>query len=133
MVQAKKDKLEKLCRALQTERTELLAELKQLRGSSDDVEENGEHNVYNDDDSQDKVDEKLLDQKSSSPDQSEKNHDSALNDGVDMSHHSEAVSPDPHEDGSHDPHEDGSHDLAAEQTSQSSDVTASQNEVDMTD
>ena len=31
--QAKKDKLEKLCRALQTERTELLAELKQLRGS----------------------------------------------------------------------------------------------------
>ena len=36
--QAIKDKLEKLCRALQTERTELLAELKQLRGS-DDAEE----------------------------------------------------------------------------------------------
>ena len=53
MAQANKDKLEKLCRSLQTERTELLAELKQLRGS-DDAEENGEHNLY-DEDSQDKV------------------------------------------------------------------------------
>ena len=43
MIQPKKDKLEKLCRALQMERTELLAELKQLRCFSYDVEENGEH------------------------------------------------------------------------------------------
>lgn len=122
-VQAKKDKLEKLCRALQTERTELLAELKQFRGSND-AEENGEHNLY-DDESQDKVDKKLSDQKCDSPDQPEEIHDSALNDGVDVSHDSEAVS--------HDPHEDGSHDLAAELTSPPSDVTANQNEVDMTD
>ena len=120
--QAKKDKLEKLCRALQTERTELLAELKQLRGS-DDAEENGEHNLY-DEDSQDKV------QKCGSPDQSEEIHDSKLSDGVGMSHDSEAASHDPHEDGSHD---NGSHDLVAEQTSPSSDVTANQNEVDITD
>ena len=46
-------------------------------------------------------------------------------DGVDVSHDSEMVS--------HDPHEDGSHDLVAEQTSSSSDITANQNEVDMTD
>ena len=121
--QAKKDKLEKLCRALQTERTELLAELKQLRGS-DDAEENGEHNLY-DDQSQDKVDEKSDDQKCVSPDQSEEIRDDTLNDGVNMSHDSGAAS--------HDPHESGSHDLAAEQTSPSSDVTANQNEVDMTD
>ena len=123
MVQAKKDKLEKLCRALQTERTELLAELKQLRGSSD-AEENGDHDVY-DDDPQDKVDEKLSDQKCISPDQPETNHDSTLTDGVNVSHDPEAAS--------HDPHEDGSHDLAAEQTSMSADVAANQNEVDMTD
>ena len=42
-----------------------------------------------------------------------------------MSHDSEAAS--------HDPDEDGSHDLVAEQTSPSSDVTANQNEVDITD
>ena len=124
MVQAKKDKLEKLCRALQTERNELLAELKRLRGSTDVEENDEEHNVY-DDDSQDKVDKKLDDQKCGSPDQPEEIHENALNDGVDMSHDSEAVS--------HDPHEDDSHDLAAEQTSPSSDVTANQNEVDMTD
>ena len=118
--QAKNDKLEKLCRALQTERTELLAELKQLRGS-DDAEENGEHNLY-DEDSQDKV---LDDQKCGSTDHSEDIHDSTLSAGVGMSHDSEAAS--------HDPHEDGSHDLVAEQTSPSSDVTANQNEVDITD
>lgn len=124
MVQAKKDKLEKLCRALQTERTELLAELKRLRGS-DDAEENDEQNLY-DDDPQDKVDEKLDDQKCRSSNGPEEMHGSTLNDGVDMSHDSEAVS--------HDPHEDGSHDLAAaEQVSPSSDITANQNEVDMTD
>ena len=39
--QAKTDTLEKLCRALQTESTELLAELKQFRGSND-AEENDE-------------------------------------------------------------------------------------------
>ena len=127
MAQAKKDKLEKLCRALQTERTELLTELKQLRGS-DDAEENGEHNLY-DEDSQDKA---LDDQKCGSPDQSEEIH-STLSDGVGMSHDSEAASHDPHEDSSHDPHEDGSHDLVAEQMSPSSDVTANQNEVDITD
>ena len=33
--QAKTDTLEKLCRALQTERTKLLSELKQFRGSND--------------------------------------------------------------------------------------------------
>ena len=121
--QAKKDKLEKLCRALQTERTELLAELKQLRGSND-AEENGEHNVY-DEDSQDQVDKKLDDQKCGSPDQSEEILDNTLNDGVDTSHASEAAS--------HDPHVDGSHDLVAEQMSSSSDVTANQNEVDITD
>ena len=126
--QAKKDKLEKLCRALQTERTELLAELKQLRGS-DDAEENGEHNLY-DEDSQDKV---LDDQKCGSPDHSEEIHDSTLSAGVGMSHDSEAASQDSHKDGSHDPHEDGSHNLVAEQTSPSSDVTANQNEVDITD
>ena len=71
--QARKDKLEKLCRALQTERTEVLTELKQLRGS-DDAEENGKYNLY-DDDSQDKV---LDDQKCGSPDQSEEIHDSTL-------------------------------------------------------
>ena len=135
--QAKKDKLEKLCRALQTERTELLAELKQLRGS-DDAEENGEHNLY-DEDSQDKV----LDdgQKCGSPDHLEEIHGGILNDGVGMLHASEAASHDPHEDGSHDlhedeshdPHKDGSHDLLVEQTSPSSDVTANQNEVDITD
>ena len=116
---SKKDKLEKLCRALQTERTELLTELKQLRGS-DNAEENGKHNLY-DEDSQDKV---LDDQKCGSPDQSEEIHNT-LSDGVGMSHDSEAAS--------HDPHEDGSHDLVAEQTSPSSDVTANQNEVDITD
>ena len=120
--QAKKDKLEKLCRALQTERTELLAELKQLRGSND-AEENGERNLYVED-SQDQVDKKLDDQKCGSPDQSEEILDSTLNDGVDMSRASEA---------SHDPHVDGSHDLVAEQMSSSSDVTANQNEADITD
>ena len=58
-----------------------------------------------------------------------------------MLHASEAVSHDPHEDGSHDLHEDGSHDsredgshdLLVEQTSPSSDVTANQNEVGITD
>ena len=117
--QAKKDKLEKLCRALQTERTELLTELKQLmiRGS-DDAEENGEHNLY-DEDSQDKDD-----QKCGSPDQSKEIHNT-LSDGVGMSRDSEAAS--------HDPHEDSSHDLVAEQTSPSSEVTANQNEVDITD
>ena len=114
--QAKKDKLEKLCRALQTERTELLAELKQLRGSND-AEENGEHNLY-DEDSQDQVDKKLDDQKCGSPDQSEEILDNTLNDGVDTSH---------------DPHVDGSRDLVTEQMSPSSDVTANQNEVDITD
>ena len=96
--QAKKDKLEKLCRALQTERTELLAELKQLRGS-DDAEENGEHNLY-DEDSQDKVLDD--DQKCESSDHLKEIHDGTLNDGVDMSHDSEAASHDPHEDDSHD-------------------------------
>lgn len=43
MIQPEKDKLDKLCRAMQMERTELLAELKQLRGFSVDVEENGEY------------------------------------------------------------------------------------------
>ena len=139
--QAKKDKLEKLCRALQTERTELLAGLKQLRGS-DIAEENGEHKLYD----EDKV---LDDQKCGSPDHLEEIHDGTLNDGMDMSHDSEAASHDPHEDDSHDPHEDGSHDLhedgshdsredgshdlLVEQTSPSSDVTANQNEVDITD
>ena len=42
MAQAKQDELEKLCKALQTERTEL----KQLRSSSNGAEENGEHNLY---------------------------------------------------------------------------------------
>ena len=83
--------------------------------------ENGEHNLY-DEDSQDKV---LDDQKCGSPDQPEEIHDSTLSVGVDMSHDSEAAS--------HDSHEDGSHDLVAEQTSPSSDVTANQNEVDITD
>ena len=110
--QAKKDKLEKLCRALQTERTKLLTELKQLRGS-DDAEENG--NLY-DEDSQDKV---LDNQKCGSPDQSEEIH-STLSDDVGMSHDSEAASHDPHEDSLH---EDGSHDLVAEQASPSSNVT----------
>ena len=58
-----------------------------------------------------------------------------------MLHASEAASHDPHEDGSHDLHEDGSHDsredgshnLLVEQTSPSSDVTANQNVVDITD
>jgi len=123
-VQAKKEKLEKLCRALQTERTELLTELKKLRGS-DDAEENGEHNLYDDNPSQEKVDKKSDNQKCESPDQPEEIHDSTLNNGVDVSHDSEAVS--------HDPHEDGSHDLAAKQTLPSSDITANQNEVEMTD
>ena len=134
--QAKKDKLEKLCRALQTERTELLAELKQLRGS-DDAEENGEHKLY-DEDSQDKV---LDDRKCGSPDHLEEIHDGTLNDGMGMLLASEAASHDPHEDGSHDlhkdgsydSHEDGSYDLVADQMSPSSDVTANQNEVDITD
>ena len=118
-------KLEKLCRSLQTERTELLAELKQFRGS-DNAEENGEHKLYD----EDKV---LDDQKYESPDHLEEIHDGTLNDGVDMSHDSEAASHDPHKDDSHDPHKDGSHDLLVEQTSPSSDVTANQNEVDITD
>ena len=84
--QAKKDKLEKLCRALQTERTELLTELKQLRGS-DDAEENGEHNL-NDEDSQEHVSD---DQKCGSPHQSEEIH-YTLSDDVGMSHDSEAAS-----------------------------------------
>ena len=42
-------------------------------------------------------------------------------DGVNVSHDSEAVS--------HDPHEDGSHDLAAKQTS-SSDITADHDKTD---
>ena len=137
MAQAKKDKLEKLCRALQTERTELLAELKQLRGS-DDAEENSEHKLY-DEDSQDKMLDD--DQKCGSPDHLEEIHDGTLNDGMGMLHATEAASHDPHEDGSHDlhedgshdSHEDGSHDLVAEQMSPSSDVTANQNEVDITD
>ena len=131
--QAKKDKLEKLCRALQTERTEL----KQLRGF-DDAEENGEHKLY-DEDSQDKVLDD--DRKCGSPDHLEEVHDGTLNDGVGILHASEAASHDPHEDGSHDLHEDGSHDscedgshdLLVEQTSPSSDVTANQNAVDITD
>ena len=87
-----------MCRALQTERTELLTELKQLRGS-DDAEENNEQNLY-DEDSQDKV---LDDQKCGSPDQSEEIIHTTLSDGVGMSHDSEAASHDLHEDGSHDP------------------------------
>ena len=101
------------------------------------------------------------DQKCESPDHLEEIHDDTLNDGVGMLHASEAASHDPHEDGSHDlhedgshdlhedgshdlhedgshdshedgSHEDGSHDLVAEQTSPLSDVTANQNEVDIT-
>ena len=75
----------------------------------------------------------LDNQKCRSSDQSEEIHDSTLSDGVGMSHDSEAASHDPHEDSSHDPHDDGLHDLVAEQTSPSSDVTANQNEVDITD
>ena len=75
----------------------------------------------------------LDDQKCEPSDHLEEIHDDTSNDGVDMSHDSEAASHDPHENGSHDPHKDGSHDLVAEQTSPSSDVTANQNEVDITD
>ena len=80
-------------------------------------------------DSQDKV---LDDQNCGSPDQSEEIH-STSSDGVDMSHDLEAASHDPSEDSSHDPHEDDSHVLVAELMSPSSDVTANQNEVDITD
>ena len=73
------------------------------------------------------------DQKCGSPDHLEEIHDGTLNDGVEMSHDSEAASHDPHKGDSHDPHKDGLHDLVAKQTSPSSDVTANQNEVDITD
>ena len=71
------------------------------------------------------MDKELDGQKCGSSDHLEKNHDSTSNDGVDISHDSEAAS--------HDPHEDGSHDLAAEHMSSSSDVTGNQNEVNMSD
>ena len=99
------------------ERIKLLAELKQLRGFSDDVEENGEHMFmmvmihmirWM----------KLGWSKMWLTQSNRKGHDNTLNVGVDMSHDFEAVS--------HDSYEDGSHDLAAGQTSPSSDVTAIQ-------
>ena len=79
--QAKKDKLEKLCRALQTERTELLTELKQLRGSND-AEKQWQRLP-------------LMIKKCGSLDQSEEIH-TTLSDGVGMSHDSVAASHDPH-------------------------------------
>ena len=53
-VQAKKDKLEQLCRALQTERTELTNELKTLRNTDEENVGSVNDDLY--DDQQDKLD-----------------------------------------------------------------------------